>query len=88
MAKTRGSKRSAKPSTKSRRRGRRRDARSNVAHLVGAPLGDSSLNPARSIGPAIFQGGDAMEVLWVFILAPIVGGILGLGLFRIIHAER
>ena len=48
-----------------------------VAHLVGAQLGDSSLNPARSLGPALVQGGDAVGVLWVFIVGPIVGGILG-----------
>lgn len=53
-----------------------------VAHLVGAQLGDSSLNPARSIGPAIFVGGDALSVLWIFIVAPIAGGIAGWLLYR------
>ena len=54
-----------------------------LAHLIGAQLGDSSLNPARSIGPAIVQGGDALGVLWVFIVGPIVGGIVGFGLYRV-----
>ena len=58
-----------------------------VAHLVGAQLGDSSLNPARSFGPAIFEGGAALQVLWVFILAPLVGGIIGWQLFAAIHEE-
>ena len=44
-----------------------------VAHLVGAHLGDSSLNPARSLGPAIVQGGDALKIVWVFVAAPLVG---------------
>jgi aquaporin Z len=58
-----------------------------VAHLVGAQLGDSSLNPARSLGPAIVQGGDALKVLWIFIAAPIVGGILGWRLYALLHDE-
>jgi aquaporin Z len=48
-----------------------------VAHLVGAQLGDSSLNPARSIGPALMQGGDALKILWLFIVAPLAGGLIG-----------
>ena len=58
-----------------------------VAHLIGAPLGDSSLNPARSIGPALFVGSAAMKVLWVFIVAPIIGGVIGWGLYRLVHEE-
>jgi len=59
-----------------------------VAHLVGAHLGDSSLNPARSLGPAIVQGGDALKIVWVFVAAPIVGGLIGCGLFRILYGEE
>ncbi|HEX5443695.1 MAG TPA: aquaporin [Pirellulales bacterium] len=59
-----------------------------VAHLVGAQLGDASLNPARSFGPAVFEGGPALEVLWVFIVGPLVGGIIGWQLFAAIHAEE
>jgi aquaporin Z len=58
-----------------------------VAHLVGAQLGDSSLNPARSLGPALMVGGDAMNILWVFIVAPIVGGIIGQTLYKVVYGE-
>lgn len=54
-----------------------------VAHLIGVPLGDSSLNPARSIGPAVLQGGAALANVWVFIAAPVIGGLIGYVLFRI-----
>lgn len=58
-----------------------------VAHLVGAQLGDSSLNPARSFGPAVVTGGDALRVLWVFIVAPIAGGLVGWLLYRAAYGE-
>ena len=58
-----------------------------VAHLVGAPLGDASLNPARSLGPALFVGGGALQILWLYLLAPLAGGLLGYGLYRLIHAD-
>jgi aquaporin Z len=58
-----------------------------VAHLVGVPLGDSSLNPARSLGPALFCGGHAIAMLMIFIPGPIVGAVLGLGAYRLIHAD-
>jgi aquaporin Z len=47
-----------------------------VIHLVGIPLDGTSVNPARSIGPAIFEGGTALSQLWVFIVAPLVGALL------------
>ena len=47
-----------------------------MVHFVGIPLTGMSANPARSIGPALFVGGDALNQLWVFIIAPIVGGLL------------
>jgi aquaporin Z len=58
-----------------------------ISHLVGAQLGDSSLNPARSLGPALFEGGKAMEVLWIFIAAPLVGGVVGWALYSVIHED-
>ena len=58
-----------------------------VAHLVGAHLGDSSLNPARSLGPAIVQGGDALKIVWVFVAAPLVGGLIGWKLHDLIYGE-
>jgi aquaporin Z len=48
-----------------------------LIHLVSIPVTNTSVNPARSIGPALFVGGDAITQLWLFILAPIVGAILG-----------
>lgn len=48
-----------------------------LIHIVVIPITGTSVNPARSIGPALFVGGDALAQLWVFILAPIVGGIIG-----------
>jgi aquaporin Z len=43
-------------------------------HLVGIDVTGVSVNPARSVGPALFVGGTALAQLWVFILAPLVGG--------------
>lgn len=45
-------------------------------HLVGIPLTGTSVNPARSLGPAIFAGGDALSQLWVFLLAPFAGALI------------
>lgn len=47
-----------------------------LIHLVGIPVTNLSVNPARSTGPAVFVGGWALEQLWLFWLAPIVGAIL------------
>lgn len=47
-----------------------------LIHLVCIPITGTSVNPARSIGPAIFAGGDALSQLWLFILAPIIGGVI------------
>src|SRR5512146_2467678 len=45
-----------------------------TVHLIGIPLTGTSVNPARSIGPALLVGGTALSQLWLFILAPLVGG--------------
>jgi len=47
-----------------------------LIHILGIPLTGTSVNPARSFGPAIFVGGEALEQLWVFLAAPLVGGAL------------
>ena len=47
-----------------------------LVHLVGIPVTNTSVNPARSIGPAIFVGGWALGQLWLFIIAPIIGAII------------
>lgn len=45
-----------------------------TVHLIGIPLTGTSVNPARSLGPALFVGGSALSQLWLFIVAPLVGG--------------
>ncbi len=47
-----------------------------LIHLISIPVTNTSVNPARSIGVAIFQGGWALEQLWLFIVAPLVGAAL------------
>ena len=48
-----------------------------LIHMVAIPVTGTSVNPARSFGPAVFAGGKAMSQLWLFIVAPVTGGILG-----------
>ena len=48
-----------------------------LIHLISIPVTNTSVNPARSTGPALFVGGWALEQLWLFWVAPIVGGLLG-----------
>lgn len=59
-----------------------------LIHLVSIPVTNTSVNPARSTGPAIFQGGWALHQLWLFWLAPIVGGIVGGLLYRYLWGEQ
>ena len=47
-----------------------------LVHLFGIHFTGTSVNPARSLGPAIFVDGDALKCVWVFIVAPLVGGVL------------
>ncbi len=47
-----------------------------LVHLLGIGITGTSVNPARSLGPAVFAGGRALEQIWVFLLAPLVGGVL------------
>lgn len=47
-----------------------------TVHLIGIPLTGTSVNPARSIGPAFFVGGDALSQLWLFIVAPLLGAVV------------
>lgn len=51
-------------------------------HIVGIPLTGTSVNPARSIGPALFAGGTALTDLWVFIVAPLAGAALAVIVYR------
>lgn len=47
-----------------------------LIHLVSIPVTNTSVNPARSIGPALFAGSEAISELWLFILAPVVGALI------------
>lgn len=53
-----------------------------LIHLVGIPITGTSVNPARSLGPAVFVGGDAIAQVWLFIVAPIIGGIISALIWR------
>jgi len=56
-----------------------------LVHVIGIPIDGTSVNPARSIGPALFVGGTALKQLWLFIVAPLVGGILSAFVFRLLY---
>src|SRR5271155_4144870 len=59
-----------------------------LIHLIGIPVTNLSVNPARSTGPAIFAGGWAIDQLWLFWLAPIIGGALGGLIYNGLFEER
>ncbi len=54
-------------------------------HLVGIPITGTSVNPARALGPALVVGGTAIRQVWLFIVAPLVGGVLAALLYRVFH---
>jgi aquaporin Z len=58
-----------------------------LIHLVSIPITNTSVNPARSTGPALFVGGWALAQLWLFWVAPIVGGAIGGALYRWLSEE-
>ncbi len=55
-----------------------------AVHLVGIPLTGTSVNPARSLGPALFAGGDPLAHVWLFIVAPLVGAVLAVLVVRVL----
>ena len=59
-----------------------------VVHLIGIPLDGTSVNPARSLGPALIVGGDALDQLWLFIVAPLLGGLIAAAVWLVLIAER
>jgi aquaporin Z len=59
-----------------------------LIHLISIPVTQTSVNPARSTGVAVFVGGWAVEQLWLFWVAPIIGGILGAVVYRLIGGEK
>ena len=58
-----------------------------LVHIVCIPLTGTSVNPARSIGPAIFQGGEALAQLWVFIVGPFIGAIIATIVWKIVDTD-
>jgi aquaporin Z len=58
-----------------------------LIHLISIPVTNTSVNPARSTGVALYVGGWAIQQLWLFWVAPIVGGILGAVAYRFIRSE-
>ena len=56
-------------------------------HILGIPLTGTSVNPARSLAPALFLGGQALQQVWVFILAPVVGAVIAGILFKGLTSE-
>ena len=59
-----------------------------LIHLVGIHYTGTSVNPARSLGPALFEGGDALSQVWVFIVAPLVGGGIAAGLWKMVSCDK
>ena len=55
-----------------------------LIHLVGIPITGTSVNPARSLGPAVIVGGTALSQLWLFWVAPIIGGLLAAAVWKIL----
>lgn len=59
-----------------------------LIHLVSIPVTNTSVNPARSTGPALFVGGWALQQLWLFWVAPLIGGALGGVLYRWLKSDK
>jgi aquaporin Z len=59
-----------------------------LIHLISIPVTNTSVNPARSIGPAIFVGGWALEQLWLFIVVPALGGLAGAYVYRMLLSDE
>ncbi len=59
-----------------------------LVHIVCIPLTGTSVNPARSFGPAIFEGGLALSQLWLFIVAPMAGAVIAAGVWKVLSCEK
>ncbi len=59
-----------------------------LVHIFGIHFTGTSVNPARSFGPALFAGGDALANVWVFIVAPLVGGVLAALVFKFFKSKE
>ena len=59
-----------------------------LIHLVGIHYTGTSVNPARSIAPAVFEGGAALEQIWVFIVGPFIGAVIAAGIWKMVGEEK
>jgi aquaporin Z len=59
-----------------------------LVHLVCIRYTGTSVNPARSIGPALFQGGVALQQLWIFIVGPFAGALLAAGIWKVLSCNK
>ncbi|MCQ2227071.1 MAG: MIP family channel protein [Bacteroidales bacterium] len=59
-----------------------------LVHLVGIHYTGTSVNPARSIAPAVFEGGAALNQLWAFIVGPFIGAALAAGIWKMVSCEK
>ena len=59
-----------------------------LIHLISIPVTNTSVNPARSTGVAVYVGGWALQQLWLFWVAPIIGAVIGAGIYRVISQEE
>lgn len=58
-----------------------------LIHLITIPVTNTSVNPARSLGPALFVGGWALSQVWLFFVAPIIGAVLGAFAYKAVHND-
>ncbi|WP_047538966.1 aquaporin Z [Methylotenera versatilis] len=58
-----------------------------LIHMISIPVTNTSVNPARSTGPALIEGGIALDQLWLFWLAPIIGGVIGALVYKFLNKE-
>ena len=59
-----------------------------LVHILGISFTGTSVNPARSFGPALFVGGDALANVWVFLVAPLVGGVLAALVYKFLYSKK
>jgi aquaporin Z len=59
-----------------------------LIHLISIPVTNTSVNPARSTGPAIVVGGLALQQLWLFWVAPIIGGVIGGAAYKALSPDH
>src|SRR5690606_11773270 len=59
-----------------------------VGYLMSIPISGGGLNPARSLGPGIFAGGEALSQVWVFLVAPLLGALLAVLVHALVTTER